>query len=83
MAILIWWMILVLLDGYWHLEISQGYLFWDIWVFVMYNIYGISVPSLLIESTNSMINLTAPSVCWHQWLVFIVYMYMYNYHGEK
>ena len=41
---------------FWHLEISQSYLFWDIWMFVMYFIYGISVPSLLIESTDSMIH---------------------------
>ena len=37
------------------LEISQNYLFWDIWVFIMYCIIRISRPSLLIESTNSMI----------------------------
>ena len=40
-----------------HLEISENYLFWDIWVFVMYYIYGISWPSLLIESTDSMITI--------------------------
>ena len=44
------WMILVLLDDLleiliWHLEISQSYLFRDIWVFVMYYIiYGVSAP---------------------------------------
>ena len=41
-----------------HLETSQNYIFWDIWVFVMYYIYGISGPSLLIESTDSMIRST-------------------------
>ena len=34
---------------------SLGYL--DIWVFVIYYIYGISWPSLLIESTDSMITI--------------------------
>ena len=42
---------------FWHLDISQSYRFWVIWVFVMYYIYGISIPSLLIESTDSMISL--------------------------
>ena len=31
------------------------YLVWDINIFVMYYVYGTSVPSLLIESTDSMI----------------------------
>ena len=47
-----------------HLKISQNYLFWDIWVFVMYYIYGISGPSLLIESTDSMIYVLRQCV-WH------------------
>ena len=48
----IWGLLLIL-------EISQSYLFRDIWVFIMYYIYGVlvSVPSLLVESTDSMIGL--------------------------
>ena len=38
------------------------YLFWDIWVFVMYYIYGISGPSLLIESTDSIIHYKYPNI---------------------
>ena len=45
-----------------HLEISQNYLFWDSWVFIMYYIYGISGPSLLIESTDSMIHYKHPNI---------------------
>ena len=37
-----------------ELELSKVYLLWDIWCFVMYYIYVMSGPSLLIECTNSM-----------------------------
>ena len=56
-------MLLVLIDRKsagdydWRLEILKVYLLWDIQCFVMYYICVMSRPSLLIESTDSMISL--------------------------
>ena len=59
-------MILVLLDRYFAVDsdlililtlrnFTKLTVLGDIWIFVMYCMYGVSVPFLLIESTDSMI----------------------------
>ena len=45
---------------FWCLEISWSYLFWDIWVFITYYVYGVSGQSLLIKSTHSMMDTQFP-----------------------
>ena len=51
---------------WWRLEDLKWLHFRDIFVFVMYYVYGVSGPSLLIESTDSMIEhfiFTPPACC--------------------
>ena len=45
------------------IRILESLLFLDIFVFVMYYVYVTSKPSLLIESTDSMINLKNICIC--------------------
>ena len=51
-----------------RLEVPKQFRFQDIFVFVMYYIYGVSSPSLLIESTDSMIMyLEEKNMVWGDW----------------
>ena len=47
-----------------------------IWLFVMYYIYGVSRPSLLIESTNSMIH----AIFWGYQLHVLIFRQEENLH---